>query len=53
VPRGFLNICIPDAYVEHGNPHLLKEFLKLDVISITNQIMELAEKFDILPDFKF
>lgn len=38
-----LNICIPDAYVEHGNVELLKQEIGIDADSITKQICELLE----------
>lgn len=38
-----LNICIPDAYVEHGNVELLKQEIGIDAVSITRRICELLE----------
>jgi len=35
-----LNICIPDAYVEHGNVELLKQELGIDADSIVKKILE-------------
>ncbi len=36
----FLNISIPDAYVEHGNPDLLKKEIGIDADSIVTKILE-------------
>jgi 1-deoxy-D-xylulose-5-phosphate synthase len=36
----FLNISIPDAYVEHGNVELLKKEIGLDAESIVRRISE-------------
>ncbi len=36
--NAFLNISIPDAYVEHGNVELLKQEIGLDAESIVNRI---------------
>ena len=36
-----LNICIPDAYVEHGNVELLKQEIGIDAVSITRRICDL------------
>ena len=33
-----LNICIPDAYVEHGNVELLKEEIGIDADSVVKSI---------------
>lgn len=38
-----LNICIPDAYVEHGNVELLKQEIGIDAVSITRRICDLFE----------
>lgn len=38
-----LNICIPDAYVEHGNVELLKQEIGIDAVSITRRICDLLE----------
>ena len=35
-----LNICIPDAYVEHGNVELLKKEIGLDTQSIVDRIKD-------------
>lgn len=35
-----LNICIPDAYVEHGNVELLKKEIGLDIQSIVQRIKD-------------
>ncbi len=40
----FLNISIPDAYVEHGNPEILKEELGIDAASIVKRIEEALQK---------
>ncbi|MCM1327218.1 MAG: 1-deoxy-D-xylulose-5-phosphate synthase [Bacteroidales bacterium] len=37
-----LNICIPDAYVEHGNVELLKQEIEIDADSITRRILEIV-----------
>ena len=37
----FLNISIPDAYVEHGNVELLKEELGIDAAGIVRRIGEI------------
>ena len=37
----FLNISIPDAYVEHGNPEILKEKIGIDAMSIVKRIEEI------------
>lgn len=39
--NGCLNICIPDAYVEHGNVELLKQEIGIDAVSITRRICDL------------
>ncbi len=39
----FLNISIPDAYVEHGNVELLKQEIGIDAESITRRICALLE----------
>lgn len=36
----YLNISIPDAYVEHGNVELLKQEIGIDAESIVRRIME-------------
>ncbi len=36
----FLNISIPDAYVEHGNPDLLKKEIGIDADSVVEKILE-------------
>ena len=38
-----LNICIPDAYVEHGNVDLLKQEIGIDAVSVTRRICDLLE----------
>lgn len=38
-----LNICIPDAYVEHGNVELLKQEIEIDADSVTRRICDLLE----------
>nr|WP_296482176.1 1-deoxy-D-xylulose-5-phosphate synthase [uncultured Acetatifactor sp.] len=38
--NGFLNISIPDAYVEHGNVELLKQEIGIDAETIVNRICE-------------
>ena len=38
-----LNICIPDAYVEHGNVELLKQEIGIDADSVTRRICDLLE----------
>ena len=38
-----LNICIPDAYVEHGNVELLKQEIEIDAESVTRRICDLLE----------
>lgn len=38
--NNFLNISIPDAYVEHGNVELLKQEIGIDAESITERICE-------------
>ena len=40
----YLNISIPDAYVEHGNVELLKQEIGIDAVSITRRICDLLEK---------
>lgn len=40
----YLNISIPDAYVEHGNVELLKKEIGIDTDSIVNRILEAEEK---------
>ena len=37
----FLNISIPDAYVEHGNPEILKEEIGIDAASVVRRIEEI------------
>ena len=37
----FLNISIPDAYVEHGNVELLKKEIGIDADSITERILSM------------
>ena len=37
----YLNISIPDTYVEHGNVELLKKEIKIDEGSITERILNL------------
>ena len=39
----FLNISIPDAYVEHGNVELLKQEIGIDAESVTRRICALLE----------
>ena len=41
--NSFLNISIPDAYVEHGNVELLKKEIGLDAESIVNRIISCLE----------
>lgn len=36
----FLSICLPDAYVEHGNPEELCQMLGMDAESIAAKILE-------------
>ena len=36
----FLVIALPDGYVEHGNPSVLKQYLKMDAASITERILK-------------
>lgn len=38
--NAYLNISIPDAYVEHGNVALLKQEIGLDALSIAQRIRE-------------
>jgi len=38
-----LNICIPDAYVEHGNVELLKQEIGIDADSIVKRIVACLE----------
>lgn len=38
-----INVCIPDAYVEHGNVETLKEMLGIDAKSITERILKALE----------
>lgn len=38
--NGFLNISIPDQYIEHGNVELLKKEIGLDADSIVKRILE-------------
>jgi 1-deoxy-D-xylulose-5-phosphate synthase len=40
IRQSCLNICIPDAYVEHGNVELLKQEIGIDAVSITRRIKE-------------
>lgn len=40
----FLNICIPDAYVEHGNVDLLKQEIGLDAESIAEKICDAIQR---------
>ena len=35
----FLNISIPDAYVEHGNVELLKKEIGIDAESVVSRIL--------------
>jgi 1-deoxy-D-xylulose-5-phosphate synthase len=37
----YLNISIPDAYVEHGNVELLKKEIGIDADSITERILKM------------
>lgn len=36
--NAYLSICIPDAYVEHGNVEVLKKAIKIDADSIVERI---------------
>lgn len=38
-----LNVCIPDAYVEHGNVELLKQEIGIDADSIVRRILDALE----------
>lgn len=38
--NAYLNICIPDVYVEHGNVELLKKEIGIDADSIVERICE-------------
>ncbi len=40
----FISITIPDAYVEHGNPELLKKEIGLDCESIVKKIVDKMEQ---------
>lgn len=40
----YINISIPDAYVEHGNVELLKQEIGLDAESIAARILESVQK---------
>lgn len=40
----YLNISLPDAYIEHGNVELLKQEIGIDAESIVKRIRELMEK---------
>lgn len=40
VESDFMNVSIPDAYVEHGSVDLLKKEIGLDADSITKRILE-------------
>ena len=40
----YLNISLPDAYIEHGNVELLKQETGIDAESIVKRIRELMEK---------
>ena len=40
----YLNISLPDAYIEHGNVELLKQETGIDADSIVKRIRELMEK---------
>lgn len=42
--NAYLNISIPDAYVEHGNVALLKQEIGLDALSIAQRIRERLKK---------
>lgn len=37
--NGYLNISLPDAYIEHGNVELLKKEVGMDAESITERIL--------------
>ncbi|MBO4981478.1 MAG: 1-deoxy-D-xylulose-5-phosphate synthase [Lachnospiraceae bacterium] len=39
----YLNISIPDAYVEHGNVELLKQEIGIDAASITDRILKMEQ----------
>lgn len=41
--NGFLNISIPDAYVEHGNVELLKQEIGIDADSIAERICNVMQ----------
>ena len=42
--NSYLNISIPDAYVEHGNVELLKKEIGIDADSIVDRICKKLEK---------
>ena len=44
--KSCLNICIPDAYVEHGNVELLKREIGIDAESIAKRIEVVLEEME-------
>ncbi|MCQ2539626.1 MAG: 1-deoxy-D-xylulose-5-phosphate synthase [Acetatifactor sp.] len=46
LPVAFVNISIPDAYVEHGNVEILKQKIGIDAESIIAKICQMMEKID-------
>ncbi|MCM1064105.1 MAG: 1-deoxy-D-xylulose-5-phosphate synthase [Eubacterium sp.] len=45
----YLNISIPDAYVEHGNVELLKQEIGIDADSIVEKILTSVQRFSKRP----